>query len=77
MYYCWDKDPTQRPSFSQLVKVSHWDFMKNISKTCNIIRLFIFQDFERLLIKETDYIDLNQFPDHAYYNEVQLRGEKV
>jgi hypothetical protein len=23
MYYCWDKDPTERPSFSQLVKVMH------------------------------------------------------
>merc|ERR1740129_503253 len=54
MYYCWDKDPTVRPSFSQLVK-----------------------DFEGLLIKDTEYIDLNQFPDHAYYNEVSLSGEKV
>ena len=27
-------------------------------------------DLEALLTKETDYIDLNQFPDHAYYNEV-------
>ena len=28
------------------------------------------QDLEDLLTKNTDYIDLNQFPDHAYYNEV-------
>lgn len=54
MFYCWDKDPTERPAFSQLVK-----------------------DFEALLTKGTDYIDLNLFPDHAYYNEVSLSGEKV
>ncbi len=35
------------------------------------------QDFEAMLMKETDYIDLNQFPDHAYYNEVSLSGERV
>jgi len=54
MFYCWDKDPAERPSFTQLVK-----------------------DLESLLTKDTDYIDLNQFPDHAYYNEVSLSGEKV
>ncbi|XP_023345289.1 tyrosine kinase receptor Cad96Ca [Eurytemora carolleeae] len=54
MYYCWDNDPVERPSFTQLVK-----------------------DFENMLMKETDYIDLNQFPDHAYYNEVSLSGERV
>lgn len=54
MFYCWDKDPAERPSFTQLVK-----------------------DLEALLTKETDYIDLNQFPDHAYYNEVSLSGERV
>jgi len=54
MFYCWDKDPAERPSFSQLVK-----------------------DLEALLTKDTDYIDLNQFPDHAYYNEVSLSGERV
>lgn len=54
MFYCWDKDPAERPSFAQLVK-----------------------DLEALLTKETDYIDLNQFPDHAYYNEVSLSGERV
>jgi len=54
MFYCWDKDPAERPSFTQLVK-----------------------DLEALLTKDTDYIDLNQFPDHAYYNEVSLSGEKV
>jgi len=54
MFYCWDKDPVERPSFTQLVK-----------------------DLEALLTKETDYIDLNQFPDHAYYNEVSLSGERV
>jgi fibroblast growth factor receptor 1 len=54
MYYCWNKNPDERPSFSALV-----------------------QDFETLLVKETDYIDLNMFPEHAYYNELSLSGEKV
>jgi len=54
MYYCWDSDPKERPTFSQLV-----------------------QEFESLLMQGTDYIDLNQFPDHAYYNEVSLSGEMV
>ena len=35
------------------------------------------EDFEALLLKETDYIDLDMFPEHAYYNEVSLSGEKV
>jgi hypothetical protein len=53
MFYCWDKDPAERPSFTQLVK-----------------------DLEALLTKETNYIDLNQFPDHAYYNEVRLAKKR-
>jgi len=54
MFYCWDKDPTERPTFTNLV-----------------------QNLESLLTAGTDYIDLNQFPDHAYYNEVSLSGERV
>jgi len=54
MYYCWDEDPAERPTFLQLVK-----------------------DFEKMLMKETDYIDLNHFPDNEYYNEVSLSGERV
>lgn len=34
-------------------------------------------DFERLLVEDTDYIDLNMFPEHAYYNQVSLSDEKV
>jgi len=54
MFYCWDKDPDERPSFTSLVK-----------------------DLEALLTQGTDYIDLNLFPDHGYYNEVSLSGERV
>jgi len=54
MFYCWDKDPVERPSFTTLVK-----------------------DLEKLLTQGTDYIDLNLFPEHGYYNEVSLSGEKV
>ena len=35
------------------------------------------EDFEKLLVQDTDYIDLNMFPEHAYYNEVSLSDEKV
>ena len=34
-------------------------------------------DFENLLLQETEYIDLNMYPEHEYYNEVNLSGEKV
>ena len=34
-------------------------------------------DFEKLLLENTDYIDLNMYPEHEYYNEVDLSGEKV
>jgi len=54
MFYCWDKDPGERPTFTDLVK-----------------------NLESLLTQGTDYIDLNQFPDHGYYNEVSLSGERV
>jgi len=37
------------------------------------------KDFESLLVKEMDYIDLNLFPENDYYNEstISLSGERV
>ncbi|XP_077287392.1 tyrosine kinase receptor Cad96Ca isoform X2 [Arctopsyche grandis] len=54
MFYCWDKDPAERPTFSECVTL-----------------------LERLLMTETDYIELERFPDHSYYNVASLSGEKV
>ncbi|KAF4532813.1 hypothetical protein B566_EDAN002663 [Ephemera danica] len=54
MFYCWDKSPTERPSFTEIVQL-----------------------LERLLVSETDYIELERFPDHSYYNMVSLSGEKL
>ncbi|KYB29498.1 tyrosine kinase receptor Cad96Ca isoform X2 [Tribolium castaneum] len=54
MYYCWDKDPKQRPSFGECVQL-----------------------LEKLLMTETDYIELERFPDHSYYNMMSLSGEKL
>ncbi|KAF5289644.1 hypothetical protein FQA39_LY15002 [Lamprigera yunnana] len=54
MYYCWDKDPKQRPSFGECVEL-----------------------LEKLIISETDYIELERFPDHSYYNMTSLSGEKL
>ncbi|XP_035728802.1 tyrosine kinase receptor Cad96Ca-like [Vespa mandarinia] len=54
MYYCWDKDPACRPSFTELVSLT-----------------------EGLLLDETDYIELDRFPDHSYYNVLNLSGEKL
>lgn len=45
MYYCWDKEPNKRPSFSELVTL-----------------------LDNILYSENDYIELDRFPDHAYYN---------
>lgn len=54
MYYCWDKDPKQRPTFSECI-----DFLEN------------------LLMTETDYIELERFPDHSYYNMMNISDEKL
>lgn len=54
MFYCWDKDPNERPSFSECMTL-----------------------LEKLLMTETDYIELDRFPDHSYYNVASLSGEKV
>ncbi|KAJ1525989.1 hypothetical protein ONE63_009169 [Megalurothrips usitatus] len=54
MYYCWDRDPGERPYFTELV-----------------------QRTEELLLTETDYIELERFPDHSYYNMASLSGEKL
>ncbi|XP_023012804.2 tyrosine kinase receptor Cad96Ca [Leptinotarsa decemlineata] len=54
MYYCWDKDPKQRPSFTECLEL-----------------------LEKLLMSETDYIELERFPDHSYYNMMGLSGEKL
>lgn len=54
MYYCWDKDPKERPSFTECVQL-----------------------LEKLLMTETDYIELERFPDHSYYNMMSLSGEKL
>ncbi|KAL1501374.1 hypothetical protein ABEB36_006704 [Hypothenemus hampei] len=54
MYYCWDKDPKVRPSFSECVRL-----------------------LENLIMTETDYIELERFPDHSYYNMMSLSGEKL
>ncbi|XP_050298683.1 tyrosine kinase receptor Cad96Ca [Anthonomus grandis grandis] len=54
MFYCWDKDPSQRPTFTELVTL-----------------------LEKLIMTETDYIELERFPDHSYYNMMGLSGEKL
>lgn len=32
---------------------------------------------DKLLVTETDYIQLEHFPDHNYYNMLSLSGEKL
>ena len=32
----------------------------------------LLRDFEVLLVKECDYIDLNLYPENAYYNDTEL-----
>lgn len=54
MYYCWDQQPKERPSFAECVSL-----------------------LDKLLHTETDYIELEHFPDHSYYNVLNLSGEKV
>ncbi|XP_073812331.1 tyrosine kinase receptor Cad96Ca [Musca autumnalis] len=54
MYYCWSKDPNDRPVFQELVQM-----------------------LDRLLQAEMEYIELERFPDHNYYNIPSVSGEKV
>ncbi|UXI14608.1 GTP-binding protein [Sarcoptes scabiei] len=56
MYYCWDRNPHHRPSFSELV--------------CLLDNLFSSDD---------QYIELDRFPDHSYYNFLKQSnsGEKL
>lgn len=54
MFYCWEKDPDQRPAFRELVEL-----------------------LENLLASETDYIMLENFPEHSYYNVTADLDEKV
>ncbi|KAL9703652.1 hypothetical protein quinque_007170 [Culex quinquefasciatus] len=54
MFYCWAKDPNERPDFPECVEM-----------------------LDRLLQTETDYIELERFPDHNYYNMLNLSGEKL
>lgn len=54
MYYTWAKDPSERPSFTEIVQM-----------------------LDNLLHTEMDYIELERFPDHNYYNIVNLSGEKL
>lgn len=51
MYYCWNSDPGQRPSFAELVTM-----------------------LDNILYSENDYIELDRFPDHAYYNILKPNG---
>lgn len=54
MFYCWAKDPNERPDFPEVVSM-----------------------LDRLLQTETDYIELERFPDHNYYNMLNMSGEKL
>ena len=35
------------------------------------------EDYHKLLMQDTDYIDLRRFPENKYYNMVGLGDEKV
>lgn len=37
----------------------------------------IVETLEKLLLTEMDYIELDRFPEHSYYNLSGLSGEKV
>nr|XP_053634808.1 tyrosine kinase receptor Cad96Ca-like [Cherax quadricarinatus] len=54
MYYCWDKDPKERPSFTELVHT-----------------------LEGLLMSEVEYIELDRFPEHTYYNVVSEKSDEL
>lgn len=54
IFYCWDKEPQERPTFTELVRM-----------------------LDGLLITEVDYIELDRFPQHFYYNMTGLSGEKL
>lgn len=59
----------------ELYNIMYYCWAKDVQDRpsfCELVKLL-----DKLLVTETDYIQLEHFPDHNYYNMLSLSGEKL
>ena len=59
----------------ELYNIMYYTWAKDANERPTFNELVIMLD--KLLLTETDYIELERFPDHNYYNMLNLSGEKL
>ncbi|XP_055700402.1 tyrosine kinase receptor Cad96Ca [Phlebotomus papatasi] len=59
----------------ELYNIMYYCWAKDSNERPSFSELVILLD--KLLLTETDYIELERFPDHNYYNMLSLSGEKL
>lgn len=59
----------------ELYNIMHYCWEKDAADRPNFATLV--KSAEGLLLDEIDYIELDRFPDHSYYNVLNLSGEKL
>lgn len=59
----------------ELYNIMYYCWAKNANERPSFSEMVRMLD--KLLLTEMDYIELERFPDHNYYNIVHLSGEKV
>ncbi|XP_055678314.1 tyrosine kinase receptor Cad96Ca [Lutzomyia longipalpis] len=59
----------------ELYNIMYYCWAKDANERPGFSELVVLLD--KLLLTETDYIELERFPDHNYYNMLSLSGEKL
>lgn len=59
----------------ELYNIMYYCWAKDSKERPSFVELA--QTLEKLLLGDVDYIELEHFPEHAYYNVVSLSGEKL
>lgn len=59
----------------ELYNIMYYCWAKDVNERPSFSELVHLLD--KLLLTEMDYIELERFPDHNYYNMISLSGEKL